>query len=35
MTWDQLFDRASRYEVTLEEITAALEDRREEDGQDT
>jgi len=29
MTWRELFERAAAYEVPLEDVTTALEDRRD------
>lgn len=33
MSWGELFDRASEYEVTAEDVRAALARRREEAGE--
>ena len=30
MTWRELFERAEAYEVNLDAVTAALEDRRDD-----
>lgn len=29
MTWRELFERGDEYEVTVEDVTAALEERRD------